>query len=163
MLKIHASADGDPLGSPRYHALLREADKHGLPVILHTGCIHIPFLYKDPHLSEARNFIPWFRKYPNLKFILAHMNYHDPQVALDLAESYAGVYVDTSWQPTEMIGEAVRRLGPEKVLFGSDWPLMGNNLAVGLRRIQSSLEGGMITREEADLIRGGNAERLFAL
>jgi len=160
-LKIHASADGEPLTSPRYAALLKEADKEGLIVILHTGCLHIPFLYKDAHLSEARNFIPWFRKYPGIRFILAHMNYHDPQVALDLAESYAGVFVDTSWQPTEMIGEAVRRLGPEKVLFGSDWPLMGNNIAVGLRRIQSSVEGGLITEEDAALIRGGNAQRLF--
>lgn len=162
-LKIHASADGEPLTSPRYTALLKEADKEGLVVILHTGCFHIPFLYKDPHLSEARNFIPWFRKYPKLKFILAHMNFHDPQVALDLAESYAGVYVDTSWQPTEMIGEAVRRLGPEKVLFGSDWPLVGNNLAVGLRRIQSSVEGGLISEDDAALIRGANARRLFGI
>jgi predicted TIM-barrel fold metal-dependent hydrolase len=162
-LKIHASADGESLTSARYTALLKEADKQGMTVILHTGCLHIPFLYKDAHLSEARNFIPWFRKYPDLRFILAHMNYHEPQIALDLAESYAGVFVDTSWQPTEMIEESVRRLGPEKVLFGSDWPLMGNNLAVGLRRIQSSVEGGMISENDAALIRGENAKRLFAI
>ena len=62
-----------------------------------------------------------------------------------------------------MIGEAVRRLGPEKVLFGSDWPLMGNNLTVGLRRIQSSVEGGLISEEDAALIRGANARRLFGI
>jgi predicted TIM-barrel fold metal-dependent hydrolase len=148
-LKIHASADGDPLGSPRYTALLKEADKQGL--------------YKNPELSEARNFIPWFRKYPKLRFVLAHMNFHDPQAALDLAESYANVFVDTSWQPTETIGEAVRRLGADRILFGSDWPLVGNNLAVGLKRIQTCLETGLLSQVDVDLIQGENARRLFAL
>jgi uncharacterized protein len=162
-LKIHASADGDPLSSPRYTALLKEADKQGLTVILHSGCNHIPFLYRNPELSEARNFIPWFRKYPRLRFVLAHMNFHDPQAALDLAESYANVFVDTSWQPTETIGEAVRRLGADRILFGSDWPLVGNNVAVGLRRIQTCLETGLLSQVDVDLIQGENARRLFAL
>jgi predicted TIM-barrel fold metal-dependent hydrolase len=91
------------------------------------------------------------------------MNYHDPLAALDLAEEHANVRVDTSWQPTEIIGEAVRRLGAEKVLFGTDWPLMGQNIAVGLARVRDCVATGMFTQADADLVLGGNAARLLRL
>jgi len=162
-LKIHPASDGEGVDSPRYAALLKVASELELPVIIHTGCLQSHLLFKDPHQGEAQRFVPWFKAYPRTRFILAHMNFHEPNIALDLAEEYENVYVDTSWQPTETIGEAVRRLGSERVLFATDWPFVGNNQRVGIARIYECVEMGMITAHDAENILGGNAARILGI
>jgi predicted TIM-barrel fold metal-dependent hydrolase len=162
-LKIHPAMDGEGVDSPRYKALLKTADDLGLPVIIHTGCFHTHLLYKDPEQGHAERYSPWFTSYKNIQFILAHMNFHKPNIAFDLAEEHGNVHMDTSWQPAEVIGEAVRRIGAERVLFGTDWPFVGNNLNVGLHRIRDCIESGTLTEEQSKLILGQNAAKLFAI
>src|SRR5262249_55470294 len=135
LLKIHPAADGEGPDSPRYRAMLEVAESLNLPVIIHTGCMHSRVLYRDPEMGKAERFAPWFEAYPQTSFILAHMNFHEPETAIDLAEKYANVFVDTSWQPTEVIAEAVRRMGARKILFATDWPFIGNNLSIGVDRV----------------------------
>ena len=163
VLKIHPAMDGEGADSKHYKPLLKTAADLGLPVIIHTGCYHASLMFKNTDRSDASHFKPWFEKYPMVPFVLAHMNLHQPQVALDLAQDFGNVYVDTSWQPTEVIGEAVRRIGSERILFGSDWPIVGNNIEVGLRRISEAVETGLITRQDADAILGENARKLMNL
>jgi predicted TIM-barrel fold metal-dependent hydrolase len=162
-LKIHPAADGEGVDSPRYATLLKTASELKLPVIIHTGCLQSHLLYKDPHQGNAQKYVPWFKEYPKTKFILAHMNFHEPNVALDLAEEYANVYVDTSWQPTETIGEAVRRIGSERILFATDWPFVGNNQRVGINRIHECVEMGMMNDQDAENILGRNAAKILGI
>jgi hypothetical protein len=165
MLKIHCAVDGekDGVNSARYRSLLKAASELGIPVILHTGCIHTRLFYKAPKLGRAELFKPWFSDYPDTTFILAHMNFHEPGVALDLAEDHPNLLVDTSWQPAEVIGEAVRRIGAERVLFGTDWPLVGHNLSIGIDRVRECVSAGTLNPAQADLILGGNAVKLLGL
>ncbi|MFZ9594640.1 MAG: amidohydrolase family protein [Bdellovibrionia bacterium] len=163
LLKIHAASDGEGIRSPRYKSLLRMAQDLGMPVILHTGCLHSRLLYRNPELCSAEKFKPWFQTYSKTQFILAHMNFHEPTQALDLGEAFENVWVDTSWQPTEVIGEAVRRMGPNRVLFASDWPLLGNNMAVGKRRVLEAVSTGLLNPEQAQLILGRNAIKLLGM
>jgi hypothetical protein len=160
-LKIHTAADGEGVDSDRYRDLLATASDLGLFVILHTGCLHSNLVFKNPSLSRAELFAPWFEEFKDLTFILAHMNFHEPQVAMNLVLDYANVHVDTSWQPAETIAEAVRRVGSDRVLFGSDWPLLGNNISVGLDRIRDCVDTGLITEEDSRKILGENAVRLL--
>ena len=162
-LKIHTAADGEGPDSPRYNLLLKTAAELNLPVILHTGCIHSHVLYKQPQLGNAELFKPWFKEFRELRFILAHMNYHEPEIAFDLAEEHFNLYMDTSWQPAEVIGEAVRRIGADRVLFGTDWPYVGGNLAVGLGRIRECLEAGTLNQDQARAILGENAAKLLGI
>ena len=160
-LKIHPASDGEGPESPRYHTLLKTASELGLPVIVHTGCLHLRLVYKEPEHGHAQIFEPWFREYPEVRFILAHMNFHEPDVAMDIACSHPNVWLETSWQPAETIGEAVRRIGPDRVLFGTDWPIVGNNLSIGLRRVRECTQIGMITPQDEEKILGLNAAKLF--
>lgn len=162
LLKLNPAADGLPPESPRYAALLKTSADLGLPVILHTGRIHSPF-FRDPELGRAELFREWFKSHPEVKFILAHMNYHEPAMAIDLAEEFPNVWLETSWQPMEMISEAVRRVGPEKVLFGTDWPFIGDNVSIGLGRIRDCINAGTLTSPDADLILGLNAAKLLGV
>lgn len=163
ILKLHPASDGEGVDSPRYKALLKVASEIGMPVIVHTGCMHSHLLYKDPEQGQAQRFSPWFETYRNIPFVLAHMNLHEPHVALDLAEEHPNVYVETSWQPMEIIGEAARRIGAERILFGSDWPFVGNNLSVGVKRVRDCVEIGMLNENQAALILGENAVKLLGL
>lgn len=162
-LKIHPPADGHGPDSEHYRKLLRSASALGVPVIIHTGCLHVPLVYRSPEQGHAERYEPWFREYPDTKFVLAHMNFHFPQVALDLMERHRNVYADTSWQPAEVIGEAVRRVGAERILLGSDWPILGGNISVALARIGEAVETGRITSADRDLIVGANAAGIFGL
>jgi len=162
-LKIHTAWDGETADSPRYRKLITIATDAGLPVILHTGVPHSHFFYKAPETGAVENFTPWFEEFPKTQFILAHMNYHEPMTAIDLAEKYLNLYLDTSWQPSEIIGEAARRLGAERILLGTDWPLIGNNLAVGLARLRECVHVGTLTPEQADQIQGLNAAKLLGI
>lgn len=161
ILKIHAASDGEKIDSERYEVLLETAAELKLPVIIHTGCIHSTFLYRSPKNGQAENYVPWFKKYKKTKFVLAHMNYHDPGVAIDLAEQFENLYLDTSWQPSEVIGEAVRRIGSDRILFATDWPIVGDNLNVGLSRVQDALDTGIIKKSDAEKILGDNARILL--
>ena len=162
LLKINAPIEGEPLDSLHYRTLLKTASALGIPVILQTGRVHAN-LFKDPSLGDVERYVPWLKKFPQVRFILAHMNIHEPVAALDIAQKFENTFVDTSWQPTEIIGEAVRRIGAERVLFASDWPLIGQNLSIGIKRVHDCLEAEMIQKSDAALILGGNARKLLRL
>ena len=101
--------------------------------------------------------------FPSLPLCIAHMggNYH--YEALVLAEKHENVYLDTALlhffcsrmmphvSPDELIAHAVRHVGAEKVLYGSEgvWP-----------QIVLTLD---ITEAEKRQILGGNALRLLGL
>lgn len=161
LLKIHAATDGEGPETPRYRALLKAATDLGLPVILHTGCVHSHVLYKKPEYGQVDRFERWFESFPETRFILAHMNMHEPLVALDLAQQYPNLFVDTSWQPAEAIAEAVRRIGAERVLYASDWPLVGGNIDISLGRVQECVDSGLLRPDQAELILGKNALALL--
>lgn len=159
-LKIHAAIDGQGPDSPHYRRLLGEAEELGLPVIVHTGCIHMKLVYRDPELGKAERFRSWFKDFPKVQFILAHMNFHEPEIALELCKDFSNLHVDTSWQPPLVIKKAIKYLGPERVLFGTDWPLVGDNISIGLRRIEACVDHGL-SQENSKLVLGLNAQRLF--
>lgn len=162
-LKIHPAADGEVASSPRYRALIKTAGELKIPIILHTGCVHTGVLYRNPDLGKVEHFVPWFRNYPEQKFLLAHMNFHDPMKALEICEQFPNLSVDTSWQPAEIIGEAVKRIGADRILFASDWPLMGRSIDVSKRRIDDAVLSGFITQTDADKIFGLNAIKFFGI
>lgn len=160
-LKLHPAADGDLASAPRYRALIKTAGDLGIPIILHTGCVHVGPLYRNPDLGRVEHFVPWFRNFPEQKFLLAHMNFHEPEKALELCEQFPNLMVDTSWQPAEIIGEAVKKIGAERILFASDWPIMGRSIDVSIRRVDDAVTSGFITQADADLILGLNAVKFF--
>jgi predicted TIM-barrel fold metal-dependent hydrolase len=160
-LKIHPAADGENADSPRYLALLRKAADLGVPVILHTGCLQSHLIYRSPELGDPRHFEAWFRRFPHVTFVLAHLGFHDPKGALELAARYENLLLETSWQPAEIIGEAVRLVGAERVVFGTDWPFIGDNFRIGLERLERAGESDGLSREQLEQIAFRNALRLL--
>ena len=89
---------------------------------------HIPALYHcaADQFSAPALFGQVAADYPEVPIILAHMNmFGRAQDAIAVAESHSNVYLDTSWVRPERVLEAVRRVGADKVLWGTDAPLGG--------------------------------------
>ena len=88
--------------------------------------LKIPVLY---HPGRVSQFHLIAANYPQINFIMAHLgvfasrNWTEHIAAIDIARRYPNVYLETSsvvfFRFLEM---AVKELGPERVIFGTDGP-----------------------------------------
>ncbi len=161
VLKIYPLYDGLGADSEFYHHQLALAEEHGWLVILHTGAIHIKLLMPHTELGDVSHFESWFTDFPNINFVLAHLGMHDNRVVIEAAKKNSNTWVTTSWQPPDVIAQAVHILGASRVLYASDWPLFGENMKVGIGRIREIEDNSMITPAEAKMILGGSAAQLL--
>jgi len=151
-MKVHPTLTGLNPSEPRMYRLLELARAHGLPVQIHTGTF--PFDtggWDDVNLLE-----PAIRDFPDVTIVLCHIGWDQYRQVLDLGERYPNVSVETSWQPAGVIRRAVARLGADRVLFGSDYPLLKQEYA--LAHIRQALDGDDYRR-----VVSGNAMRLLRL
>lgn len=162
ILQMHPASDGIDPTAPFYRLQLDAATKLGWIILIQTGAPKVHLAYRRPEFSEIMRFETWFRDFPKTPFIIARMGFNDPEPVMDLAEIYPNMILETSWQPVETIAEAVRRVGASRVVFGSDWPILGNNQRVGLHRIRDAVASQMFSEEDAEKILGGNASELLA-
>jgi predicted TIM-barrel fold metal-dependent hydrolase len=100
-------------------------------------------------------------QYPEVNFIVAHLGSNTDdfrahqQVVYQLAR-YPNVFADTSAvRQYDYIVEAVKRAGPQKLLFGSDGPWLHPGVEIEKIRLL-----GLPLEKEA-LILGGNVLRLL--
>lgn len=105
----------------------------------------------------------WAEQFPQVPIIVAHLgsfgdDWRVLQQMPSLLQRYPNLYADTSGvRFFDYLRQAVQEAGAEKILFGSDGPL----LHPGLELYKVRLLG--LPPEEEALILGGNAQRLLAL
>jgi predicted TIM-barrel fold metal-dependent hydrolase len=129
---------------------LSTADKYDLPVVLHTG----DFSYTAPALMERM-----VRQNPEVTFIFAHMGSLSFVLdAIEVARRYGNVYLGTSGMPSAtMLRRAVNECGPQRVLFGSDYPFWQPEVE------RARIESAGLDPEVERMVLGENAARLFRL
>jgi uncharacterized protein len=112
-LKLHPNAFGMPPTHPAADKLYRVAEELDVPVMIHTGN-GLPNAL--PSLV-----IPVAREYPAIRFVLAHaggtMLGGDALVA---AQECPNVYLETSWTAVDALQAMVQKLGPRRVMLGTD-------------------------------------------
>lgn len=159
---------------PAYHA----ASDMGVPVVFHCG----PHPHSDDpkvtvEYSRPRHFEPLVERFPKLPVILGHMGvgpapawkeliepYYQEVLAL-AKKGYPNLYLDVSECVSDAMGgnglsddhivKLVRAIGPDHVLFGSDYPVY--DPAIVIDKIKSY----PFTDKEKRLILGENCVRLF--
>lgn len=127
--KIHPNWDGLLPGHPSYDAAFEVAAEYDKFVIIHTGCFHVR-MYRESKPLKLTDLRPYLDRYPDVRVCLAHMNREHPEVVWKLQREYEQVYTDTSWQPARVIRRAIDAVGSDRLMLGSDWPL----LHLGLQR-----------------------------
>lgn len=158
--KVNPLQSGVPAQAPYYEELMEYLNQKKAIVILHTGNIYSRF-FKAPESGDVSSYEEWFSKYPNIRFLLAHMNFHEPEKAMEHAIKYDNVYLFTSWQPSSVILKAAEKTNIDKILFASDWPLLGDNIALQKNRVLDLLKNKELTEEQVRKIFFENAEKLL--
>jgi uncharacterized protein len=145
------------------HAMgLRGLKLHQLPTreVLDTVAeLKIPILFHPPKVSDFHQIASL---YPEIPFLLAHLgsfasgNYAEHIAAIDVAKRYPNVYLETSSVVFfEYLELAARDLPPEKLIFGSDGPLVDSRVELfKIRLLKLSADN------EAKVL-GGNIRRLL--
>lgn len=99
--------------------------------------------------------------FPNLKIVCAHWGGGLPFYALmpEVAKSLANVFFDTAatvflYKP-EIFEQVSRIIGSDKILFGSDYPLVNQD------RVLAQLHTSQLSEEDKANILGNNAQKLL--
>lgn len=100
--------------------------------------------------------------YPEVKFIIAHLGSHNNEKLVDkfigLAKRSENVFLDSSWSDVPWkIHDAIKIAGADKVVFGSDGPLI--HPLIELTKIKVL----KLNEEEEELVLWKNIARLIQL
>lgn len=120
-VKIHPDVQRFPADSPWAMQVYELCEDRGVPVLVHTG----DFRYDYSNPPRIANIL---RRFPRLRFIGAHFaGWSVWDEAARLLGEYPNLVVDTSssfyYIPPEKAKALIRVFGPERVMFGSDYPM----------------------------------------
>jgi predicted TIM-barrel fold metal-dependent hydrolase len=147
-LKLHpVTTIAHPAGADTLR-LIRAAAAHGAPTLFHCG---------DEPLTTPLAIARAAEACPEATIILGHMGgYFHVDEAIEVAERHANLVLETSAMPyPEKIREAVERLGPERVIYGSDGPACSPRIEVEKVRLAG------LDADSERLVLGENAARLL--
>ncbi|MGW2261678.1 amidohydrolase family protein [Streptomyces sp. NPDC001780] len=114
-LKLAPSVHGVPLTDRRHASLAALAEEYGHGVYLH--CVHRPGFGVADLVTLARGF-------PRVTFVLGHAGVGDMDLyGIDLISPLPNVVLETSGGYSAVVRAALDRLGPARVLFGTEYPL----------------------------------------
>ncbi len=136
--------------------------KHNLVFLSHTS-EPVGHEYSGKGTVTPDIFYPFIKSYPELKIICAHWGGGLPFYNLmpEVKKSLGNVFFDSAASPLlyqpEIYSHITQIAGAEKILFGSDYPLIEQKRA--LKEVTSL----KLPEEDEKLILGGNAAKLFGL
>lgn len=137
--------------------------KKDVPSLIHTNePVGHYYPGKTPNtLLEIYNLI---KKFPDNKMVLAHWGggiFFFNLLKKEVKESMKNVYFDTAASPflydPQIYRQAVEIIGADKILFGSDFPLLNPS------RYFAEIEKSGLEKEDIVKICGINAEKLFQI
>lgn len=147
-MKIHPLTSGVPLGDARYLPYLELCKRYQLTLASHTG---------PGELCPVEKLARMAADDPDVNFVAVHMEMRgDHRHAMELVSKHPNLYGDTTFLPLPDIRAAIDRCGKEKLLFGSDAPILNGRYDTALPDIRA-----MLTPDEAECLFSRNALRLF--
>ncbi len=144
------------------NAIVDILQKHNLFLLFHTS-EPVGHTYPGKGSVTPEVLYPFIVTNPNLKIICSHWGGGLPFYALmpEVREALANVYFDTAASPllyiSQIYQQAVQLIGADKILFGSDYPLLGQ-----VRAIQE-IEACNLSDRNKKLLLAGNASRLLGI
>ncbi len=137
---------------------------HGVPspeMVDAAAELGIPILFHPGKVNDSLDVV---RAHPQVAFILAHLrtfasrDWREHVRAIEAARQLANLYLDTSSVVfSRYLEQAARKLPAEKLIFGSDGPLVDSRVELHKIRLLH------LPREKETLVLGGNIRRLLRL
>lgn len=121
-LKLGPAIHGVALTHGRHYDLIAVAESFGHPVYLH--CLGKPGFDVEALVVLAKD-------HPSVSFVLGHAGIGNCDFfAVDRIKPFGNVFFETSGGFSSVIRYAVERLGLERILFGSEYPLQEPQLEI---------------------------------
>jgi predicted TIM-barrel fold metal-dependent hydrolase len=150
-IKLHPRAQKFLLDDERLSPIFELAAERNVPVLIHGGR-GLPPIAED--LARVVD------RYPRAQLIVAHAGIADLAALADRLGGKAGVFFDTSvWSPLDLLG-LYRLVGPEQVVYASDYPY-GQQPASLLISLRTARLAGLSDEQVQDVL-AGNADRIAA-
>jgi uncharacterized protein len=141
--------------------IVRLAGEHHLPILLHTD-EPVGHQYPGKGNNTPEKIYPFITSFPEVKLVCAHWGSGLPFYALmpEVAAAFKNVYFDTAasnflYRPA-IFQTAINLVGAGKILFGSDYPLVGQG------KLIKDIRSLNLPPEAERGILGENAARLLA-
>ena len=149
----HQYTMSDPVQWP----VIEKCIDRGVPILMHAGYLPNPeHLSEQPLISNGAHFAEAGKRYPEAMLIHAHIGGGgDWEWTVRAMRDAPNVYADASGSNLDdgQVEFAVRELGAERVLFGTDGTMTG---CVG------KVLDADISEQDRELIFFGNAKRILA-
>jgi uncharacterized protein len=148
-IKLHPRAQKFLLDDERLSPIFELAADRNVPILIHGGR-GLPPIADD--LGRVAD------RYPEAQLIVAHAGIADLAALADRLGGKAGVFFDTSvWSPLDLLG-LYRLVGPEQVVYASDYPYgqQPASLLISLRTARLA----QLTDEQVRGVLAGNANRI---
>ncbi len=164
-------AQGHTMRHDEFLAVVELAVSLDIPLCLH-GAEPVGHDYPGRAYTPLQDYVWLAEQYPTLKLILAHLGGLLPYYELNRATKkiMRHVYYDTAAVPLlyrpAVYKSVVEIVGPKKILYGSDYPLLlfpRQNRTPGFNGILTQLKKAGLSQAELKLILGDNIKRLLSL
>lgn len=162
-LKLHGSMQGFSMSDERLWPTYAICEKLGLPILGHAGPDRDGKGYAEPKAFE-----PMLDAFPRLRVVLAHVGGAAWRQSAEVAARHPNAYFDCSeiiqWTgspngPTDAeLATLIRRIGPHRVMMGSDFPWYDLN-----HTVERVMELPVLSTAEKEAILGPNAVRILEL
>lgn len=168
--ETYAQAD-EMLQQPQCVGIKLHPEEHGYPIRDYAAPLFefaaarkaIVLTHTSEQNSLCEDFVPWADRFPEVRLILAHIGHGwdgdiTHQVRAIQASRHGNVYADTSSARSIMpnlIEWAVKEVGAERVLFGTDTPLYSSAMH------RARINHADLSDADKRLILRDNAVRLF--
>ena len=162
-IKIHPALDFVLPTHPGYGPIFEIAQDRGLIVISHGGDSEGGPYETEIDYCAPRNFAKVLDDFPRLRLVVAHVGYPYLDDFVEVASTHSNLYTDLSFvlsrEGVEMepLLHALRGVGFDRVLFGTDFPYFDPEACV------DRLETLGLSADEMERITWKNPVRLFGL
>jgi predicted TIM-barrel fold metal-dependent hydrolase len=152
-IKIHPDVQAYSVNGPLYAPIWPLAARRGVPILTHT--------FADSPYSDPLQFDSIAGEWPEVVILLGHSGVtgEGHRRAMKVAAAHPNLYLELCGSLTtgHWIQQMVARLGPQRVLYGSDFPFIELRYALG-RVVFAGLPA-----EALSLVLAGNARRVLRL
>jgi uncharacterized protein len=154
-IKLHPVLDNFSLLDSNLSPIIDFARKFGIPVMVHTGWRPAGSVSDVAILAKANS---------DVNFVIAHMKeefgLNGRKSHIEVASRFDNIWLECSYvEHPRRIGEAVRRLGADRILFGSDSPFGNGDIAWDLTKVTAA----PISEKEKRKILEENPARLLRI
>ncbi len=159
-MKFHPEMNHFKADDASVDAYLELCRKYEIPAIFHCG--------KSPSNSSPELIYNVAKRHPKVPIILYHMGAFGPHesaiqtVRQALQNRDANLYLETSQVDHNAVLNAIRMLGSDRVLFGTDACYYGKNHYQSYVKLISVLRNNL-QKEDLENVLSGNARNLFRL